>query len=119
VNRPRPFRSGFIFVLILSGLMSLNNSTFDLGLALAVGLVGYFMRIAKFPLLPMILGVVLGHLVESSYRRSLVLSGGEHGIFLEDPIAVGLLSASLLFVVFSVVREMRDARKAKLKETTA
>ena len=40
VNRPQPFLSGFIFALILSGLMSLNNSTFDLGLALAVGLGG-------------------------------------------------------------------------------
>ena len=43
----------------------------------------------------MILGVVLGHMVESSYRRSLVLSGGDHMIFLQDPIAVGLLVASL------------------------
>jgi putative tricarboxylic transport membrane protein len=119
VNRPQPFLSGFIFALILSGLISLNNSTFDLGLALAIGLGGYFMRIASFPVLPMILGVVLGHLVESSYRRSLVLSGGDHGIFLEDPIAVGLLLASLVFVLFSLVRELRDARKAKLKEASA
>ena len=119
VNRPQPFRSGFIFALILSGLMALNGSTFDLGLALAIGLGGYFMRIANFPVLPMILGVVLGHLVESSYRRSLVLSGGEHGIFLEDPIAVGLLLAASAFVVFSLVREFRDARKAKLKEASA
>jgi putative tricarboxylic transport membrane protein len=119
VNRPQPFRSGFIFALILSGLMALNGSTFDLGLALAIGVGGYFMRIANFPVLPMILGVVLGHLVESSYRRSLVLSGGEHGIFLEDPIAVGLLLAASAFVVFSLVREVRDARKAKLKEASA
>ena len=67
----------------------------------------------------MILGVVLGHLVESSYRRSLVLSGGDHGIFLEDPIAVGLLLASFTFIIYSVVRELRDARKAKLKEASA
>jgi putative tricarboxylic transport membrane protein len=119
VNRPQPFRSGFIFALILSGLMALNGSTFDLGLALAIGVGGYFMRIANFPVLPMILGVVLGHMVESSYRRSLVLSGGEHGIFLEDPIAVGLLLAASAFVIFSLVREFRDARKAKLKEASA
>lgn len=116
VNRPRPYRSGFIFALILSGLYTLNNSPFDLGLALALGLVGYFMRIARFPVLPMILGVVLGHMVESSYRRSLVLSGGDFHIFVEDPIAVGLIGAALLFIAFSLAREYRDARRTKLQE---
>lgn len=117
VNRPRPYRAGFILALILSGLFTLNNSPFDLGLALALGLVGYLMRIARFPVLPMILGVVLGHMVESSYRRSLVLSGGDLRIFIEDPIAVGLLGAALFFIVFSLAREYRDARRTQLQET--
>ncbi|WP_425105950.1 tripartite tricarboxylate transporter permease [Ancylobacter sp.] len=117
VNRPRPYRAGFILALILSGLFTLNNSPFDLGLALALGLVGYLMRIARFPVLPMILGVVLGHMVESSYRRSLVLSGGDFHIFIEDPIAVGLLGAALFFIVFSLAREYRDARRTQLQET--
>lgn len=116
VNRPRPYRAGFIFALILSGIYTLDKSLFDLGIALVLGLVGYLMRMAKFPFLPMILGVVLGHMLESSYRRSLVLSGGDHRIFLEDPIAVGLLLASLAFVVFSLTREFRDSRKLKLQE---
>jgi putative tricarboxylic transport membrane protein len=116
VNRPRAYRAGFIFALILSGIFTLNNSLFDLGIALALGLVGYLMRIAGFPVLPMILGVVLGHMVESSYRRSLVLSGGDHMIFLQDPIAVCLLSIALIFVVFSLSREFRDARKTKIEE---
>ena len=116
VNRPRPYRAGFIFALILSGIYTLNNSTFDLGLALGLGLVGYLMRLTRFPVLPMILGVVLGHLVESSYRRSQVLSGGDPMVFLQDPIAVILLSLALIFVVFSLRREVRDMRKAKLEE---
>ncbi|UVC08635.1 tripartite tricarboxylate transporter permease [Rhizobium sp. TH2] len=116
VNRPRPYRAGFIFALILSGLYTLNNSTFDLGLALGLGLLGYFMRLTKFPVLPMILGVVLGHLVESSYRRSLVLSGGDLMVFLEDPIAVILLSLALIFVIFSLRREILEVRKSKLEE---
>ncbi|SEG78527.1 tripartite tricarboxylate transporter permease [Bosea lathyri] len=116
VNRPRPYRAGFIFALILSGIYTLNNSLFDLSIALCLGIVGYLMRIAKFPFLPMILGVVLGHMIESSYRRSLVLSGGDHGIFLEDPIAVGFLLFAFGFVIFSLTRELRDARKPKIQE---
>jgi putative tricarboxylic transport membrane protein len=116
VNRPRPFRAAFIFALILSGIYTLNNSQADLGIALALGLVGFLMRLAKFPFLPMILGVVLGHMVESSYRRSLVLSGGDLTIFLQDPICLGLLLVALCFVIFSLGRELRDARKTKLQE---
>jgi len=55
-------------------------------------------------------------MVESSYRRSLVLSGGDLMIFLQDPIAVCLLSIALIFVVFSLTREFRDARKTKIEE---
>ena len=116
VNRPRPYRAAFILALILSGIYTLNNSQADLGIALALGLVGFLMRLAKFPFLPMILGVVLGHMVESSYRRSLVLSGGDLTIFLQDPICLGLLLVALCFVIFSLGRELRDARKTKLQE---
>jgi putative tricarboxylic transport membrane protein len=116
VNRPRPYRAGFIFALILSGIYTLNNSLFDLGLALALGVTGYLMRRAKIPFLPMILGVVLGHMVESSYRRSLVLSGGDLMVFLQDPICLGLLITACGFVIFSLSRELRDARRAKLQE---
>ena len=113
VNRPRPYLAGFIFALILSGVYTLDHSLFHVGFALAMGLVGYLMRRAGFPFLPLILGVVLGHMVESSYRRSLVLSGGDHRIFLEDPIAVGLLLVSFGFIVFSLGRDLRDARRAR------
>ncbi len=114
VNRPRPYLAGFILTLILSGVFTLDHSLFHLGFALAMGLVGYLMRRAGFPFLPLILGVVLGHMVESSYRRSLVLSGGDLGIFLEDPIAVGLLVVSFGFIAFSLGRDIRDARRERL-----
>lgn len=121
VNRPRPYLVAYIMALILSGVYTLDHSLFHIGFVLAMGLLGYLMRRAGFPFLPLILGVVLGHMVESSYRRSLVLSGGDHRIFLQDPIAVGLLLASLAFIVYSLFREFKDAREtrnaAKLGET--
>ena len=68
----------FIYALIFSGIYTINYSLFDVGLVLAAGTAGLVMRILGLPLLPAVLGVVLGFLVESNYRRSLVLSGGEH-----------------------------------------
>ena len=66
---------------ILSGVYTVHMSLFDVGIVLTAGLLGYFMRYFGYPFLPAVLGVVLGNLVESNYRRSLVLSGGDLGIF--------------------------------------
>lgn len=119
VNRPRPYLAAFVFALVLSGIYTINSTMFDVALVLFGGFVGYLMKLSGFPFLPAILGVVLGPLVESNYRRSLELSGGDHAIFLEDNIAIGLLIAALLFVVIALAREWRDARKAKRAEQAA
>lgn len=113
VNRPRPYLAAFIFALVLSGIFTINSSIIDLGIVLLTGLVGYLMVLMKFPFLPAILGVVMGPIVESNYRRSLLLSGGDHGIFFSDAICVGLLITSAIFIVISLVREVRDARTAE------
>ena len=65
------------------------------------------------PVLPMILGVVLGFMVESNYRRALVLSDGDHMTFIEEPICAGLLALAAVFLVYSIVRHYRDIAKAK------
>jgi putative tricarboxylic transport membrane protein len=78
---------------------------------LGFGAVGYVMRFFGVPFLPMVLGVVLGFMVESNYRRSLVLANGDHAIFIQDPVSLGLLFAAVALVVFSLVRDRR--RKAK------
>ena len=111
VNRSKPILMAFIYALILSGIYSINGSLFDLGLTLAAGMAGVVLRVLGFPLLPAVLGVVLGSLVESNYRRSLLLSGGAHSIFLEDPVAVVLLSIAALLVSGSVVARIRSGIK--------
>jgi putative tricarboxylic transport membrane protein len=116
VNRPRAYLNAFIFALIFSGVFSIHQSLFDLSLVLAAGVVGFFMRMLKIPFLPTVLGLVLGYLVESNYRRALVISGGDHSIFLTDPISLGLLVVAALFIAGSLgttlVATMRSRRTA-------
>ena len=102
VNRPKAYLMAFIYALIFSGIYSIDHSLFDLGLVLTAGAIGFVMRLVGLPFLPAVLGVVLGYLVESNYRRSLVLSGGDHGIFWQDPIALGLLITAALFIAGSL-----------------
>jgi len=111
VNRPKPYLMAGIFALIFSGIYSIDHSLFDLYLVLIAGAAGYVMRLFGFPFLPLVLGLVLGYLIEANYRRSLLLTGGDHIVFLQDPVSLGLLITALIFVVGSAWRDIRSARK--------
>jgi putative tricarboxylic transport membrane protein len=112
VSRPKPYLMAFIYALVVSGVYAIETSLFQVGVALAFGVVGYGLKYFNVPVLPMVLGVVLGFLVESNYRRALVLSDGDHMTFLQDRIAAGLLVVSAIFVVGSLVRHVKDRRAA-------
>jgi putative tricarboxylic transport membrane protein len=114
VNRPRAYLNAFIYGLVFSGVYSIHQSLFDLAIVLAAGVVGFAMRLLKFPFLPTVLGLVLGYLVESNFRRSLVLSGGDYSIFVSDPISIGLLLASALFIAGSVGKHLYDWTKGRM-----
>ena len=108
VSRPKPYLMAFIYALVVSGVYALENSLFHVGVTLGFGLVGYAMRYVGVPVLPMVLGVILGFMVESNYRRALVLSDGDHGTFMRDPIAAALLGLAIVFVAGSLARRWTD-----------
>jgi putative tricarboxylic transport membrane protein len=85
------------------GVYAVNQSPFDLVLMTGFGLVGYLMRKMDFPLAPVILGLVLGGLMEKNLRRALALSGGGWEVLFSSPLAVAiwiLAGVSLLLPAF-------------------
>ena len=113
VGRPKPYLMAFIYALVVSGVYAIETSEFQVGLALAFGVLGYAMRYFAVPLLPMVLGVVLGFMVESNYRRALVLSSGDHMTFLQDRISAVLLGLAFVFMAGSLLRHGLDARRRR------
>ncbi len=111
VNRPKPYLMACILALVLSGVYSIDNSLFDLVVVLIAGFIGYLMRLFGFSFLPLVLGLVLGYLVESNYRRALEVSGGDHMIFVQDPISLGLLTTAAGFILFSTIRGLTKRSK--------
>jgi putative tricarboxylic transport membrane protein len=107
VNRPKPYLMAFVLALVVSGIYAMEASFFDVALVLGAGVLGYGFRWLGVPALPLVLGVVLGFMVESNYRRALVLSGGDHVIFVQDPISLGLLAAAAVVVALSLRREVK------------
>jgi putative tricarboxylic transport membrane protein len=111
VSRPKPYLMAAIYALVVSGVYSVNNDTFDVGIALAAAVLGYGLKVFKFPFLPLVLGTILGYLIESNYRRSLLLSGNDHRIFLEDPMSAAMLGLALLFVLIALARNWFSSRR--------
>jgi putative tricarboxylic transport membrane protein len=74
---------------------------------LLAGVAGYAMKKLDVPILSFVLGVVLGYLIESNYRRSLLISDGDHFIFLQDPLSAVFLILAVVIITLSVIAEMR------------
>jgi putative tricarboxylic transport membrane protein len=108
---PRPLLFGGVLVLASIGAYSLNRSMLDLGLLYAAGAVGLLMRLHDFPLVPAVLGLVLGPLSEQQFRRAVAISEGDVTVFLTRPIAaVFILAAAAVLVAPPLVRRLRRAR---------
>jgi len=105
VSRPKPYLMAFILALVVSGVYAIDASLFDVAVALGAGVLGYALRSLGVPQLPLVLGVVLGFMVESNYRRALVISGGSHAVFVQDPVALGLLVAAAALIAYSLARK--------------
>ena len=100
---PRWFLVPAIAALSFIGVYAVNNSPFDLLFMTGIGIWGYLMRKFGFPLAPMILGLVLGRLMEVNLRRALAISGGDWAVLFASPIAQVLwvlAGLSLLFPWF-------------------
>ncbi|WP_422733803.1 tripartite tricarboxylate transporter permease [Micromonospora sp. WMMD558] len=114
---------GPIAVLVtMAGVYSVNNSIFDIGVAVAFGVLGYLMRKTGFEAGPLVLAFVLGPIMERSFRQSLLLSDGSLTIFVSRPLSGAIVAVVLGMVALSVVRGVRRRRagaSASPSETTS
>ncbi len=80
VTVPKPILPATIAVLCVVGSYAVNNSLFDVNVMLALGALGYVGQKARFPMVPIVFGRILGPMFEENLRRTLVLSGGLAGL---------------------------------------
>ncbi len=93
------------------GVYSVHATTFDLVLMAALGIVGYLLRKQGMPMAPLILGFVLGDLMEQNLRRALSITNGELGILVESPISIGLwIAAATMLLLPPLVRRFTRGR---------
>lgn len=99
-----------IMVFCAIGVFSLNNTSFDVYLMAIFGLLGYVFAKLKCEPAPMLLGFILGPMMEENLRRSLTLSRGDPLVFVKSPISVTMLIIALLALLLVLLPSFRKTR---------
>jgi putative tricarboxylic transport membrane protein len=110
---PRERLMPVVFVLCTVGAFAITSRLFDIYVMLAFGFIGYVLRELKFPMAPMILGLVLGELLDKNLLRGLSLSGGDPTPFFTRPISAVLAALTIGSFLWSIPA-IRDPIKAAL-----
>jgi putative tricarboxylic transport membrane protein len=113
-----PYRLMYPAILVFSciGIYSLNNSPSDVVLTAVFALVGYAFIKLGFETPPLLLGYVLGKLMEENLRRALLLSRGDPATFVERPVSAGLLAVALVVLVLALLPAVRRGREEVFTE---
>lgn len=98
----REWLMGIIFALCAVGSFAIAGRVFDVWIMIGFGLLGFMMREAGFPIAPMILGVVLGPILDNNLRRSLSLTQGDPLPFITRPISAVIAAMVVLMILFSL-----------------
>jgi putative tricarboxylic transport membrane protein len=115
---PDAFVACSIITLCIIGSFAINNSIFDVGLMLGFGLFGYWLSKAGVSPAPMVIGLILGPIMETSFQQSMLIGNHSFAVFLDSPIAIVLLCIAVLSVfqatpLFSWIKTLLRQRPAK------
>ena len=101
----------FIVIFASVGAFTVNNNLFDVWMMLGFGVLGYIMKKLRYPIVPLVLGLVLGRLAENSLRQALTISGGSLSILFTKPISAIFIAAAILAYLTPVIRWAFKSRR--------
>jgi TctA family transporter len=91
-----------VLMFVSIGVYSINNSAFDVAVVIAFGAAGYVMRLLDMQPAPLLLGFVLGPMMEDNLRRTMIISRGEFSVFLYRPIAAAFILVTLALLAWAL-----------------
>lgn len=104
---PRPWLYAGILLFATLGTIGANPSTFELGMLLAFGVLGYVMRLFGYPIAPIVVGLILGPMAEQQLRRALSISQGDWTTLFASPVSAGLLIVAALALIVPLILRAR------------
>jgi putative tricarboxylic transport membrane protein len=110
IQTPKQFLIPMIIAISIFGVYAVQVSMYDLLLLLACGVFGYFLSKNDYPIAPLVLGLVLGPMVENNLRRALTISNGDYSVFVTRPISLIFLLITLLWLIVPLILKSRGKR---------
>ncbi|MED1781499.1 tripartite tricarboxylate transporter permease [Brevibacillus fortis] len=110
IETPPKYLIPMIVAISVFGVYAVRVSVFDLVLLLLCGLVGYFLAKNDFPMAPLVLGLVLGPMIENNLRRALTTSNGDFSIFIQKPVSLVFLIIAFLWITVPLIMKMRGKK---------
>ena len=114
LNIPKHILLPVIFVMCVVGAFATNNRMFDVFSIFIFGAIGYIFNMVKLPLPPVILGFIMGPIVEEKLRSGLMYTNGNFFAFFQRPVTACFMILTILVLVWwgvKYVRKMRSSRK--------
>jgi len=112
---PKKVLFTLITMMAVVGAFAVRNSMFDVLCCLGFGILGWILKRHDYPLAPVILGMVLGSIAETNFRRAIMMDGGS--IFLTRPVSAVILALAVLSFLIPLVAKLRERKPAE-SETT-
>jgi len=100
-----------VLLLVCVGVYSINNNAFDLLVVFVFSAIGYGMSLLKFSPAPLLLGFVLGPMMEENFRRALLLSRGDLAVFVERPISAVLIAVAVILLMAPLLHVFKTWRR--------
>ena len=116
---PTYFLMPAVTLISFVGIYGISGSTFDLYLTIIFGVIGWVLRKLDIPLVPVILGILLGNLMEENLRRALTISDGDWSILVGSPLAIGLWIIAIAGFVLPIVIGRFTRQKIELMKSEA
>jgi len=113
-----PYRFLFPAIVLFCaiGVYSTNNNTFDIWMVAGFGFIGYlFLKLGCEPA-PLLLGFILGPMMEENLRRAMLLSRGDWSVFVTRPLSASLLAVAVLLLIIVLLPSMKSKRENVFKE---
>jgi putative tricarboxylic transport membrane protein len=100
---PKKVLLPLVILFCITGMYTVNNSVFDIWMMLVFGAMGFLMRKWAYEGAPLLLALVLGPKLEIAFRQSLMISHGDFGVFINRPISMSFLLATVIFLIGPVI----------------
>lgn len=117
LNVPRPFLTPIILFLSMMGVYLVSFNTLDLSMMVAIGGIAVIIRILDYPLAPLLLGFILGGMMEDNLRRALLIWDGSFAFLWQRPITATIMTITLLTLAVPVLASLRERRRLVLTGT--